>query len=167
MSERDWGRDDEAPHMQPVYCGFWRRVGAAIIDGFVVGIVSISLANVLGLPIPDLSAYAGNPEAMMRAIQALMPDIWKLQILSIGVNWMYFSLLESSSWQATFGKLAVGAYVTDLRGHRIGFPQATGRYFAKILSGMILLIGYLMVAFTAKKQGLHDILASTLVLRRA
>ena len=62
-------------------------------------------------------------------------------------------------------KKALGLSVTDLSGNRIGFGRATGRYFAKILSGLILLIGFIMVAFTQRKQGLHDMLAGTLVYK--
>jgi uncharacterized RDD family membrane protein YckC len=51
-----------------------------------------------------------------------------------------------------------------MNGARISFGNATGRYFGKILSGLILYVGYLMVAFTDKKQGLHDMMASTLVV---
>lgn len=79
--------------------------------------------------------------------------------------WLYFALQESSQHQATIGKRAMKIYVTDIQGQRISFGQATGRYFSKILSD-ILCIGYLMVAFTDKKQGLHDMIASTLVQRR-
>jgi uncharacterized RDD family membrane protein YckC len=56
-----------------------------------------------------------------------------------------------------------GMKVTDLHGNRISFARATGRHFAKILSTMILFIGFIMVGFTERKQGLHDILAGTLV----
>ena len=59
----------------------------------------------------------------------------------------------------------MGIIVTDLEGRRIGFGKATGRHFAKILSALILGIGFLMVAFTQRKQGLHDILAGTLVVK--
>jgi uncharacterized RDD family membrane protein YckC len=61
--------------------------------------------------------------------------------------------------------MALGIIVTDLEGRRIGFGRATGRYFAKILSALILGIGFLMVAFTQRKQGLHDMIAGTLVVR--
>jgi uncharacterized RDD family membrane protein YckC len=73
--------------------------------------------------------------------------------------------MESSSYQATLGKMIFGMKVTDLYGNRISFARATGRHFAKILSGMILGIGFIMVAFTERKQGLHDLLAGTLVRR--
>ena len=83
------------------------------------------------------------------------------------VSWLYFALLESSPKQATLGKMALGIKVTDLDGNRISFGRATGRFFAKIISGVILMIGYIMAAFTAKKQALHDIIASTLVIKPA
>ena len=67
--------------------------------------------------------------------------------------------------QGTLGKKALGMIVTDLDGGRIGFGRATGRYFAKILSALILGIGFIMVAFTQRKQGLHDLIASTLVYK--
>jgi uncharacterized RDD family membrane protein YckC len=81
------------------------------------------------------------------------------------VSRLYAALMESSSKQATLGKMALGVRVTDLDGNRIGFGKATGRHFAKILSALILGIGFLMVAFTQRKQGLHDMLAGTLVMR--
>ena len=84
-------------------------------------------------------------------------------ILSIVLSWLYSALLESSARGATLGKMVMGARVTDLSGGRISFGRATGRYFAKIISGMILAIGFIMVAFTARKQGLHDMIAGTLV----
>jgi uncharacterized RDD family membrane protein YckC len=80
--------------------------------------------------------------------------------------WLYFALQESSERQATLGKMALKIYVTDLQGRRISFGQATGRYFGKILSTLILGIGYMMAGFTAQKQALHDMMASTLVKRR-
>jgi len=82
------------------------------------------------------------------------------------VPWLYFALMEASAKQATLGKLALGIKVTDEAGNRVSFGRATGRFFSKILSGMILCIGYIMIAFTKKKQGLHDILAGTLVVKR-
>ncbi len=62
--------------------------------------------------------------------------------------------------------MALGIKVTDLNGHRIGFGKATGRYFGKIISAMILFIGFLMIGFTKKKQGLHDMMAGCLVVNK-
>jgi uncharacterized RDD family membrane protein YckC len=75
-------------------------------------------------------------------------------------------LMESSAKQATVGKMALGLVVTDLNGNRITFARATGRYFGKALSSLILHIGYLMAGFTPKKQALHDIIAECLVVKQ-
>ena len=100
--------------------------------------------------VPDDAAAGGNLLA---------------NLLSVVVGWLYYALMESSGMQATLGKKALGLIVTDESGQRISFARATGRYFAKIVSALILLIGFIMVAFTERKQGLHDKLAGTLVVR--
>jgi uncharacterized RDD family membrane protein YckC len=87
-------------------------------------------------------------------------------IVGITLGWLYFALMESSSKQGTLGKIALGIKVTDLSGNAISFGRATARHFGKILSTIILLAGYLMVAFTAKKQGLHDMIAGCLVVNK-
>jgi Tfp pilus assembly major pilin PilA len=74
--------------------------------------------------------------------------------------------MESSVQQATLGKMALGIRVTDGQGRRVSFGRATGRHFAKLLSGLILLIGYLMAGFTVRKQALHDMIAGCLVVNR-
>jgi len=79
---------------------------------------------------------------------------------------LYFILMESSSKQGTLGKMAVGIKVTDMKGVRISVGRSAGRFFVKVFSGMFFGIGYLMVIFTAKKQGLHDIIAETLVIKK-
>jgi uncharacterized RDD family membrane protein YckC len=87
--------------------------------------------------------------------------------VKILMGWLYYALMESSSNQGTLGKMALGLTVTDQAGQRISFGRATGRFFAKILSAMILLIGFFMIGWTARKQGLHDMIAGTLVVKRA
>ena len=90
-------------------------------------------------------------------------------MLSVAIvgGWLYYAYCESSSWQGTLGKKALGLFVTDMEGRRVTFGRASGRFFAKIVSGLIpFAIGYIMAGFTAKKQALHDIIASCLVLRR-
>jgi len=81
-------------------------------------------------------------------------------------GWLYFAVLESSAMQATPGKLALGLYVADVNGRRIGFGKASGRFFGKILSSLLLGIGYVVAAFSARKQALHDMISGCLVLRR-
>jgi len=86
-------------------------------------------------------------------------------ILVTILQWLYFALMESSKHQGTVGKMVLKIKVTDEKGERISFARATGRYFGKIISGMILMIGYIMAGFTEKKQALHDILASCYVIK--
>ena len=86
---------------------------------------------------------------------------------SLVVTWLYHALMESSEWQATVGKKALGLVVTDLDGRRVSFWRATGRHFAKIVTNMVpAFIGYIMAGFTEKKQALHDMIAGCLTLRR-
>jgi uncharacterized RDD family membrane protein YckC len=87
-------------------------------------------------------------------------------VLGVVLDWLYSALLESSSRQATVGKMALGLIVTDMEGQRISFGRATARAFAKYISCFALFIGFIMVAFTEKKQGLHDLIAGTLVRRK-
>jgi uncharacterized RDD family membrane protein YckC len=130
-----------------MYAGFWRRLVAWILDLLLLGVVTVPLNLAFG-------GDDGNTAASSGA-----------QSISTVIGWLYYALMESSSKQATVGKMALGIVVTDTEGRRIGFGKATGRYFAKFLSFLILGIGFLMVAFTKRKQGLHDILAGTLVIR--
>src|SRR5688572_15612312 len=135
-----------------MYAGFWRRVVAVVLDTLVLGIVTVPL-NL---------AFGGGNDIGTDSSMTYSPAA---QSISTALGWLYFALMESSTRQATLGKMAMGITVTDLEGRRIGFGKATGRYFAKILSALIIGIGFLMVAFTARKQGLHDILAGTLVVK--
>jgi uncharacterized RDD family membrane protein YckC len=90
-----------------------------------------------------------------------------LATISIVMMWLYYAWMESSRYQGTLGKMALGLIVTDLEGRPVTFARASGRYFAKIITGFIPLgIGYAMAGFTEKKQALHDIIAGCLVLRK-
>lgn len=132
------------------YAGFWRRVGAYIIDAIILVIVS----GIIG-PLIGVGTMSTDPTNLTGNLAA--------NLVQVVIGVAYFAGMESSSWQATLGKKALGLVVTDLNGNRISLGKAVGRYFAKILSAIILLIGFIMVAFTEKKQGLHDMLAGTLV----
>ncbi len=82
------------------------------------------------------------------------------------VNWLYNALMESSATQGTLGKMALGIIVTDMNGDRISFGKATGRFFGKIISSLILCIGFLMCAWTENKQCLHDMMAGCLLYKK-
>ena len=86
-------------------------------------------------------------------------------MVALLLAWLYFPLMESSASQGTIGKIAFSLIVTDTSFRRISFWRALGRQFAKILSTLILDLGYVMVGLTPQKRGLHDYVAGTLVLR--
>jgi uncharacterized RDD family membrane protein YckC len=130
------------------YAGFWRRFAAWFLDGLLLSVVTLPFTLQFG---GDTAAEAARASAA--------------GTISTVVGWLYYALMESSAKQATVGKMALGIIVTDLEGRRVGFGRATGRYFAKILSALILGIGFLMAGFTERKQALHDMVASTLVVR--
>jgi|SRR6266566_648404 len=131
------------------FAGFWRRLLAYLIDVLVLGAVEF----VLGV-----GAYLVAP-GDIRALANVAP-------VSAAVAWAYFVLLESSPARATLGKMALELYVADAHGDPITFRRATVRYLLKTLSTLLLGVGWLMAAFTPRKQALHDVLAGTLVLRK-
>jgi uncharacterized RDD family membrane protein YckC len=147
------------------YAGFWLRFVAIIIDGIVLWFVGLIVTLPFGIPMGMRGMFGRvphDPEELARFYAALFP----VMLLRLILNWLYFAFFESSSWQATLGKKALGLEVTDLADHRISFGRATGRFFGKILSWATLTIGFIMAGFTEKKQALHDILAGTLVIRK-
>ena len=80
--------------------------------------------------------------------------------------WLYEAFMMSSEWQATVGKRVMAIVVTDIDGKRMSFARATGRHFAKYVSALLLGIGFIIAAFTARRQALHDMIAETLVIKR-
>jgi uncharacterized RDD family membrane protein YckC len=145
------------------YAGFWLRFAAVLVDGlilmccFVVFWVIMLLASfVVGLiagAVPILGMICG---LILFAVYLAV---------AIAAPWYYFAKQESSPQMSTIGKRVLGLQVVDLQGQRISFMKATGRHFGKILSSF-LYIGFIMAAFTEKKQGLHDILAGCLVIKK-
>jgi uncharacterized RDD family membrane protein YckC len=142
------------------YGGFWIRFVAIIIDILAVSIVVFPIGAVLALALGLAGHAVGMPHHGVHLVRMMVTVPFNFL-----VNWLYGAGFESSSYQATLGKMALGLKVTDLAGQRISFARATGRHFAKILSGLMLLIGYIMAGFTERKQALHDLIAGTLVVR--
>lgn len=135
-----------------MYAGFWKRLAAFIIDNII--------AYVLLLVVMAFTGYnekISNPATM--GITLLLFSLYSLLVYVL-----YWSLFESSSLQATPGKMALGIKVTDMNGNRIPFGRALGRNLGKIVSGLTLNIGYAMAGFTIRKQALHDKMASCLVI---
>jgi uncharacterized RDD family membrane protein YckC len=140
-----------------MYAGFWLRLAASLVDILAMFIPFCFVAFIVTVIVKLVSTKKGYDPAVV--ILALLP------VVAIITTWLYFALMESSSWQATLGKKLLGLYVTDISGQRLSLSRATGRTFAKYLSSITAGIGYLMCAFTAKKQALHDMVANCLVLR--
>ena len=152
------------------YAGFWLRFFALLIDNIVLGLglvlVLIPLIFLTGLR-GFLDEFHPNEDLNDAGIFMLMGFVFLLATASLVLTWLYHALMESSEWQATLGKKALGLVVTDMAGQRVSFARSTGRHFGKIITNMVpLFIGYIMAGFTAKKQALHDMLAGCLVLRR-
>jgi uncharacterized RDD family membrane protein YckC len=143
------------------YAGFWLRFLAFIIDSIILAMLGIITGFLLGIVFGG--AGANNADAGLTTAELIVQGI--NMAVSLVMNWLYYALQESSDKQATIGKQALGIIVRDVNGEPITFGKATIRYFAQILSGLTLGIGYVMAAFTQRKQALHDMIAGTLVLK--
>jgi tetratricopeptide (TPR) repeat protein/uncharacterized membrane protein YeaQ/YmgE (transglycosylase-associated protein family) len=142
----------EKPEIKIIrYAGFWKRVAATLVDTIIIAVGFFAVAFLFGI---------------MFGIETFDSHVFKRWFLMLCfiTGWLYSALMESSPHQGTLGKMFLGIKVTDLNENRIGFGKATGRYFSKYISSFILGIGCIMVAFTQKKQGLHDIMAGCLVV---
>ena len=158
--------------MNTQYAGFWLRLVAVIIDGIIVGVLEsfifIPIMVALGLSFFNSTTNVdmedpGNIVGMIAAIVAAAGAYW---ILAQAIQILYFSFMEASKNQATLGKMVVGIKVTDTNGQRLDFTKAFLRNLCKLISNFTLLIGYIMAGFTEKKQALHDMIASTLVVKK-
>lgn len=131
----------DANQLEINYAGFWQRAVATFIDVVLWVVFSLAVAF---LPI-DEEFYG---------------------VMGFIIAWMYYGLLDSSSWQGTIGKKVMNIAVCDLDGNRISFLRASTRYFLHILSYIILFFGYLMVVFTRRKQALHDMISGCVVVKK-
>jgi uncharacterized RDD family membrane protein YckC len=127
------------------YATFGTRVWAHLLDGLIGIVLAVALVSIF---------------------PAMHKPKFELVVNGIGffIGWMYYAVMESSSSQGTIGKMILGVRVTDINGQRISFLRATGRFFGKILSTLILYVGFLFPLFTSKKQTLHDMLAGCVVV---
>jgi uncharacterized RDD family membrane protein YckC len=150
-------KEGEAPpvvpsrSIPPTYAGFWRRFFAFLLDGLVIAIP--------WSPVPLFLTYVRQAE-LSRYDQLL------LMIGALIVDCIYNASMNSSRFQATVGKMLMRCYVADVSGGRISFLTGTLRYIYRHLSGLLLNTGYLLILFTKKKQGLHDFIAQTVVVKR-
>jgi uncharacterized RDD family membrane protein YckC len=158
--------------MNTTYAGFWLRFVAYIIDYIIIYVVqSFVFVPVLGLMGITFASKMDNMGTMsdaetMGMVASMIAVAGATALLTTIIALLYWALMESSKYQATVGKIALGLKVTDLDGNSLDFVKSLIRNVCKIISGMILFIGYIMAGFTEKKQGLHDIIAGTLVVKK-
>ncbi len=150
------------------YAGFWKRFFAYLIDKLLIGVVSGILAvPVIAVGIAGSANPPDNPDDTSVLAALLVGMILLLALVSLVLEWLYYAFMESSAKQATLGKMVLGIMVVDMEGGRVSFGRATGRYFGKILSGLLLCIGFIMAGFSQQKQALHDLLSQCLVVNRS
>ena len=160
-------RSDEAFHAggEVVQAGFWKRTAAYFVDAFVVSIAAqiVQTVLVVGFMGMNMASFTANPESLFSSAGGilLLLSIYLLPMLMFAI---YYAAFHASAKQATLGKLAVGIKVVRGDGRRISLARSVARFFASLLSGMLLLIGYFMAAFTERKQALHDLICDTLVV---
>ncbi|MBP3039679.1 RDD family protein [Bacillaceae bacterium Marseille-Q3522] len=134
------------------YAGFWIRVAAMLVELFMLVILYLIPSGLLTL--------TGDP-LLNTAVRSVV-----LMVLSTGYAF-YAIMMPASKYQATLGKYIFGLKIVDESGIKLTPQQSAIRYFSQILSGITLFIGYIMIAFTKEKRGLHDLLAKTYVVKKA
>jgi uncharacterized RDD family membrane protein YckC len=138
-------------------------VAAWLIDTIILMVVGgILNFAVLGSLVSVPRVDPADPGAALAAMAGVYGIVY---LINLVVGCSYEAFFVSSSLSATPGKLAIGAKVLRPDGSRLTLGRAVGRYFAKVLSAMILCIGYIIVAFDAEKRGLHDMICDTRVIR--
>jgi uncharacterized RDD family membrane protein YckC len=144
------------------YAGFWVRLMAWFIDTIILGIIAFFIGVFLGvLYYASYNPYRYNYYYDYTSSPAFVVTFY---VLFIPIVWLYFAAQESSEYQATIGKRAMRIKVTDIYGKPISFMRATGRWASKIISAIVLGLGFIIIGFTDRKQGLHDMIVDTLVL---
>ncbi|MCM2987897.1 RDD family protein [Bacillus safensis] len=172
------------PHIQekkhPELAGVGYRFLAHLLDGVIIGVpyafIMFILASVLFVSSPE-AAMILYDDSYYYSSTVMTDEEWAVIIgliffyigailIGIVVTWLYYAIMESSKLQGTLGKMALGIKVTKITGEKITFGRATGRFFAKGFLSSILCIGYIIAFFTEKKQALHDLIASTIVVKK-
>lgn len=157
-----------------LYAGFWLRFVAWLIDRILIGVISaIILSPILAaigivsggsmFPFSDFGDQDFNWATLFATLTAM---IGISLFVRMAVLLLYHALMESSKYQASLGKLALGLVVTDVQGNKLDFSKALVRNLCKLISNLTFTIGYIMAGFTDKKQALHDVIAGTLVVRK-
>ncbi|RDI47653.1 RDD family protein [Falsibacillus pallidus] len=167
-------KNDMIVEKEPVYAGFWKRFAAYLLDGIFLGIPLAGITVLVflfffgatgffeGIDDPD---YV-DQELTNSQLIGMFAAYGIVVIINLLASILYYAGFHSSKMQATPGKRILGLKVTDLNGNRISFWRALGRLLAMSFLSTILMIGYIIAAFTEKKQALHDLIAGTIVVKR-
>ena len=156
-------REGVRPAATVQYGGFWIRLVAYLIDAIILGVVSgLVQLLVMGsfLNIPRFEP-GENPFAVLGPMMAVMGTA---TLISLAINCAYETFFVAK-YGATPGKMALSLKVVRPNGGPVDVGRAFARYFGKVLSGLILFIGYIMIGFDAEKRGLHDMICDTRVIR--
>jgi len=135
------------------YAGFWDRFAALVADIVVLGLFGLGVGFAL---VYFHTAMGLEPAWSDNADRAI----------GFVVSWFYFAGMEASRFQATLGKLGIGIIVVDVDGGRISFQKASWRYVAKLISWVVFFLGFIVAAFTPRKQAFHDFAANTIVVKK-
>ena len=138
---------------EPEYVGFWSRVGASIIDTIILLMITYPIL----LAIYGEEYFFGEEVKFIYGLSDFLLS-YVFPAIAVIIFWIYKS--------ATPGKMIIRAKIVDAEtGNKPSTGQLIGRYFAYYLSGIVFGLGFLWVAWDAKKQGWHDKLAGTVVIR--
>jgi uncharacterized RDD family membrane protein YckC len=153
-------REGIVPTLRPGslrYAGFWIRFAAAIIDGLVVGGANFAIGMIIGLTAGVSTAARGHHDSAIIIVQLLT------NLVGIAIALTYETWLVGA-YGATLGKMACGLKVVRPGGQKLTYARAFGRYWAKMLSALILYIGYIIAGFDSEKRALHDSICDTRVI---
>jgi len=143
------------------YGGFWRRAWAGTIDVALEAIAAFLLTYYV---IDFVLAWVGGMLGYERSISKVAAGVAYILVLTVG-GWLYSAFAESSPHRATIGKRIIGLQVVTADGGKVSFGQATVRHFMKFLSLFSAGVGFMMAAWTKRRQALHDIPSDCLVIR--
>jgi uncharacterized RDD family membrane protein YckC len=149
-----------------VYAGFWKRYAALVLDGLLMFAAQMAIVLVV---VALAGIGLGSLESSIASGSMGVALILGVYVIPIALQAMYYTWMHASGSQATLGKLAVGIKVTDLNGQRISNARSLGRwagyFFFNLFScGIATLVSAFMAGLSERKQGLHDMAASTLVV---
>jgi uncharacterized RDD family membrane protein YckC len=153
------------------YAGFWLRFVAIIIDNIIIGVAKWFILTPILATFGIVSSFSfsdlQNPEDIAALVATIIGAIGISWVIGMVVDILYHSFMESSKFQGSIGKMALGIIVVDASGQKLDFTKALIRNVCKIISTFIFYIGFIIAGFTEKKQALHDIIAGTLVIKKS